>query len=84
MLLKEVHHRIKNNIAYIAGLIHLHIKSVTNPEAIAVLQNAIGWVDSIGILYDKLLRSEGFKDISVKNYLDDLIDTNIVIFPDSS
>jgi PAS domain S-box-containing protein len=84
ILLKEVHHRIKNNIASIGGLISLHVQSTANPEAIAVLQDAIGRVNSMRILYDKLLLSEDYKDISVKNYLDDLIDTVIAIFPNQA
>ena len=83
ILLKEVHHRIKNNIASIGGLLSLHVQSATNPEAIAVLQEAIGRVNSMRILYDKLLLTEDYEDISVKNYLDDLIDTIIAIFPDN-
>jgi len=84
ILLKEVHHRIKNNIASIGALISLHVQSTVNPEAIAVLQDAIGRVNSMRILYDKLLLSEDYKDISVKNYLDDLIDTIIAIFPNQA
>ena len=60
ILLREVHHRIKNNIASIGGLLSLHLKSITNPEAIAVLQDAIGRVNSMGMLYDKLLLSEDY------------------------
>ncbi|MCJ7526041.1 MAG: ATP-binding protein, partial [Candidatus Aminicenantes bacterium] len=82
ILIKEVHHRIKNNIASIGGLLSLHMQSVTNPEAVAVLQDAIGRVTSMRILYDKLLLGEDYKDISVKIYLNDLIDTIIAIFPD--
>ena len=83
-LLKEVHHRIKNNIASISGLISLRMQTVTNPEAMAVLKDAIGRIDSMRILYDKLLLSEGYKDVSVKKYLDDLIDTIVVLFPDQA
>jgi PAS domain S-box-containing protein len=82
ILLREVHHRIKNNIASIGGLISLQMQAVTNPEAIAVLQNAIGRVNSVRILYDKLLLSEGYKDISVKNYIESLVDSIVSIFPD--
>ena len=84
ILLKEVHHRIKNNIASISGLISLHMQSVTNPQAVAVLKDAIGRVDSMRLLYDKLLLTEDYEDLSVKNYLDDLIDTIIAIFPDKA
>jgi PAS domain S-box-containing protein len=80
ILLREVHHRIKNNIASIGGLISLRLRSVTNPEAVAVLQDAIGRVDSLHILYDRLLLSEGYKDIPVKNYVESLADTIVAIF----
>ena len=83
-LLKEVHHRIKNNIASVGSLLSLHSQSTANPEAVAVLQDAIGRVNSMRILYDKLLLSEDYKDISVKNYLNDLIDTIIAIFPNQA
>ena len=84
ILLKEVHHRIKNNIASISGLISLHMQTVTNPEAVAVLKDAIGRVDSMRILYNKLLISEDYKDVSVKKYLDDLIDSIFAIFPNKA
>jgi two-component sensor histidine kinase len=83
-LLKEVHHRIKNNIASIGGILSLHVQSIANPEAIAVLQDAIGRVDSMQILYDKLLLSEDYKDISVKNYVESLTDTVSALFSDSA
>ncbi len=82
VLLKEVHHRIKNNIAAIGGLISLRLQSIANPEAAAVLKDAVGRIDSMRILYDKLLLSEDYADISVKNYLETLIDTIAAIFPD--
>jgi PAS domain S-box-containing protein len=82
ILLREVHHRIKNNIATIGGLITLNMRSVTDPRAIAVLQDAGGQVDSMRILYDKLLLTDDYKELSVKNYLDDLVDKIIAIFPD--
>ena len=83
-LLKEVHHRIKNNIASIGGLISLRLQTVTNPEAAAVLKEAIGRVNSMRLLYDKLLLEEDYKDISVKNYLEDLTDTIVALFPDQA
>jgi PAS domain S-box-containing protein len=84
ILLKEVHHRIKNNIASVGGLISMRLQSVTNPEAIAVLNDAIGRIESMRILYDKLLLSEDYKDISVRNYVESLTDTLVALFPDNA
>jgi PAS domain S-box-containing protein len=84
ILLREVHHRIKNNIASIGGLISLQMQAVTNSEAIAVLQDAIGRVNSMRILYDKLLLTEGYKDVSVKNYVESLIASVVALSPDNA
>ncbi len=80
ILLKEVHHRIKNNIASIGGLLSLRVQATTNPEAIAVLQDAIGRVDSMRILYEKLMLNEAYKDVSVKTYAESLLDLVISLF----
>ena len=82
ILLREVHHRIKNNIASVAGLLSLRRSSITNPEAITVLQDAISRVNSMRILYDKLLLSDEYREISVKSYVENLIDTVVALFPD--
>jgi two-component sensor histidine kinase len=83
-LLKEVHHRIKNNIASIGGLLSLRLQSITSPEAIAVIQEAIGRVNTMRILYDKLLLSAGYKDLPVKNYIGSLVDAIVALFPDNA
>jgi len=81
-LLKEVHHRIKNNIASIGGLITLQMRSISDPKTLAVLQDAASRVNSMRILYDKLLISEDFKDVSVKSYTKSLVAAVIDLFPD--
>ncbi|MBU4268363.1 MAG: PAS domain S-box protein [Acidobacteria bacterium] len=84
ILLKEVHHRIKNNIASIGGLISLRMQSVTNPEAMAILKDANSRVDSMRILYEKLLLTKDYADLSVKNYVESLSDSIVALFPDKA
>ena len=73
ILLKEVHHRIKNNIASIGSMLRLHADATANDEARSVLQDAMGRVESMRIIYDKLLLSDTYTEMSVKTYLEDLI-----------
>jgi len=80
ILLREVHHRIKNNIASIWSLLRMQARSTVNPEAQAVLREAISRVQSMGVLYDKLLNTKGYRDIPVKDYFEDLIASIIVCF----
>ncbi len=82
ILLKEVHHRIKNNMNAMKSLLSLHSRSLDIPEAISALQDAISRIESMGVLYDKLYITESYQDISIKEYLPQLINEISLMFPD--
>jgi PAS domain S-box-containing protein len=82
ILLKEVHHRIKNNITAIGSIISLNLQAIRNQEAIAVLQDVVSRINSMRILYDKLLLNESYIDLSVKDYIESLAHAIILLFPD--
>jgi len=82
-LLREVHHRIKNNIASIEALLSFKAHSTDNAEAKSILQDAISCIQSTHILYEKLLISKSFQEVSIKDYIDGLLDSLIAIFPES-
>jgi two-component sensor histidine kinase len=73
-LLKEVHHRVRNNMTSIVGLLSTQAESIGNPEARSVLRGAIGRMESMSVLYDKLLVSEQYGTSSAQQYLCDLAD----------
>ncbi|MBN2736440.1 MAG: PAS domain S-box protein [Spirochaetales bacterium] len=79
-LLREVHHRVKNNIATIEGLLSLQAGSKVNAEVRTALHDAISRVQSMRVLYEKLLLSKDLDVISIKNYVDNLIDSLAVFF----
>jgi two-component system, chemotaxis family, CheB/CheR fusion protein len=79
-LLTEVHHRIKNNIVSLEGLLSMHADTVTSPEALSAMQDALGRVKSMRVLYDMLLMSEGYESISVHKYTEKLLDSLSELF----
>jgi len=81
IILKETHHRIKNNIASIGSLLSLQIRLTNNTEAKSILQNATGRIESMQIIYEKLLLTNKYTNISVKEYLFSLIDEIMNLFP---
>lgn len=83
LLLKEVHHRIKNNMNTIRGLVSLQVISSTNPSTISALQDTESRIKSMVMLYDKLYSSENYKEMSVKDYLEPLARDIVNCFPDS-
>ena len=81
ILLKEVHHRIKNNMNTIIALLSIQAETVKEPTARSALNDAEGRVRSMMILYDKLYRSETFSEISAREYLSPLSDEIVNGFP---
>ncbi len=80
LLLKEVHHRIKNNMYTIKGLLAMQIDSENNPSAYASLKDAESRVQSIIMLYDRLHCTDNYRELSVKAYLEPLAEEIIHSF----
>jgi PAS domain S-box-containing protein len=83
LILKEVHHRIKNNMNTISSLLSLQASSISEPTAVKALQDAGNRVQSMSVLYDQLYRSADFTELSVKQYLSALVDDVLQNFPNS-
>lgn len=83
LMLKEVHHRIKNSMNTIKSLLGLQSACLKDPEAIDALKDTESRVYSMMLLYDKLYRSVDYIDIPAKSYLLSLVDEIIGNFPNS-
>ncbi len=81
LLLKEVHHRIKNNMNTISGLLSLQAGAIEEPSAIAALQDAGNRIQSMSLLYDKLYQTSTFSELSIKDYVSTLADEILDNFP---
>lgn len=82
LVLREVHHRIRNNMGVLSSLLSIQARKVRDPAALAALDEAQGKIHNMGLLYDKLYRSTDFSELSVKDYLETLVDDVIGNFPD--
>jgi len=80
LLLKETHHRIKNNMGIVKSLLNLQAKSFANHETEIILNDAAGRVQSMMVLYDKLYRSEAYNELNIKVFLPSLIHEIISLF----
>lgn len=84
ILLREVHHRIKNNMNTVSGLLYLQADSLKDKTAISALHQAESRIHSMSILYDKLFRSENLDGTSLKDYLESLIEGVLITLTDST
>jgi two-component sensor histidine kinase len=72
LLLKEIHHRVKNNLEVVSSLLALQLAKINDPnvqEAMLASQNR---VHSMGILHQKLYQSEHLAFIEMKDYFENL------------
>jgi PAS domain S-box-containing protein len=69
ILLREIHHRVKNNLQIVASLLNLQEGHIENPEARKILAESQGRVLSMSHIHDQLYRSSDFSRIDVREYL---------------
>ena len=81
LILKEVHHRIKNNMNTVYALLAIQANSLDNSILKNILLDAAGRIQSMRVLYDKLYFSETNCAVSIRDYFPALIDEIISIFP---
>ena len=81
LILKEVHHRIKNNMSTVKSLLSLQAVKSGEPLVAAALRDAGNRVDSMMVLYDILYRSEGYSEMSARAFISGLIDQIVSNFP---
>lgn len=74
VMLAEIHHRVKNNLAVISGLLELEAGLSENPEMVDVLRKAENRVRSMALIHEKLYQSESLAEIDFKSYLIELAD----------
>ena len=73
VLLKEIHHRVKNNLQIISSLLNLQTRCVEGEETINVLRESQNRVKTMAMVHEKLYQSEDLKDINFKEYIENLV-----------
>ncbi|KAF0232160.1 MAG: two-component hybrid sensor and [Desulfovibrionaceae bacterium] len=72
VLLREIHHRVKNNLQVISSLFTLQEEGVDNPDALRILADSRGRVMSMALIHDQLYRGDEFSGIDAGKYLAEL------------
>ena len=75
LLLREIHHRVKNNLQIISSLLSLQKRYITDNETRNVFEESQNRVKSIAMVHEKLYNSESLVKIDFKDYIKDLTDS---------
>ncbi|MCC7303251.1 MAG: sensor histidine kinase [Bacteroidia bacterium] len=74
LLLAEVHHRVKNNLAIISGLLNLQKNMLSDKGMQQVLEDSRSRVASMALIHDRLYKNRSFSSIDFDSYVKNLLD----------
>ncbi len=77
VLLKEIHHRVKNNLQIISSLLNLQAGYLQDNQAIELFQVSQSRIESMALIHEKLYQSKDLAQINLAEYIQDLVDLGV-------
>jgi two-component sensor histidine kinase len=77
VLLKEIHHRVKNNLQVISSMLNLQAMHIEDARVQSILNESRMRVQSIALVHEKLYESEDLSRVDIANYLHTLVSTTM-------
>jgi PAS domain S-box-containing protein len=74
ILLREIHHRVKNNLQTISSLLDLQAESITEPKSLEAFRSSQSRIRSMALIHERLYKSENLSKIKAREYIDNLIE----------
>lgn len=73
VLLAEIHHRVKNNLAVVRGLLNMQLNTTSNEAAKETLRESVNRVTTMALIHQKLYSRENPDSIDLANYVNELV-----------
>lgn len=72
ILLKEIHHRVKNNMQVIISMLHLQASFVKDEKIVAIMQDSQNRIKTMALIHEKLYQTKDLASIDLTEYLNNL------------
>jgi two-component sensor histidine kinase len=73
-MLKEIHHRVKNNLQVISSLLNAQSDFLQDPIALTAIQDSQNRVHAMALIHQKLYQSHNLALVSMPEYIDEIVD----------
>jgi len=74
ILIKEIHHRVKNNLQIVSTLLDLQSDYITDGQSLEIFRESKNRIRSIALVHEKLYQAKNFTAIDFNSYLESLTD----------
>jgi len=75
ILLKELHHRVKNNFAIVSSLLRIQSDKLEDEKAIQAVRQGLQRIDAMAMIHQRLYLTEKITSINIKLYINDLAES---------
>jgi two-component sensor histidine kinase len=73
VLIKEIHHRVKNNMAVVSGLLDLQSWQLADGTAKSAIENSKLRIKTMSSIHEKLYQSDNFNNVNIQSFVKDLV-----------
>jgi two-component system, sensor histidine kinase PdtaS len=74
LLMKELHHRVKNNLQTVTSIMRLQARHITDPSVLQVLGESRSRLEAISMIHQQLYRSDDVQSVNFKLFLEGLVE----------
>ena len=72
VLMRELHHRVKNNLAIVSSLLRMQSKRLDDPQAVQAVQDGQRRVEAISLIHQQFYQTENLADVPINPYVTEL------------
>lgn len=73
ILLKEIHHRVKNNLQVVSSLLNLQSRSINDEKALSAIKEGRDRVKSMALIHQNLYSDDNLTGVEIKDYIEKLV-----------
>lgn len=84
VMLKEIHHRVKNNLQIISSLINFQANSVTDPKVCDLFRECQNRIYSMSMLHEQLYKAKDLASVNIDQYFNALLENLLLIFSNNT